>query len=201
MGKPITVIIIALVIVIGLFIFSQRSSDRQKEISYSYTKLQGDGEITLPYNNMKLSSSAFQHNGSIPSKYTCDGDNVNPPLSIVDAPEETQSFVLIMEDPDVPKHLREDGMWDHWVVFNIPPDTTEIMEGQEPKGVHGTGTSGNSAYYGPCPPDREHRYFFKLYALDVMLDLTEGSSKSDIEMAMEGHVLDKTELVGKYNRN
>jgi hypothetical protein len=105
-----------------------------------------------------------------------------------------------MEDPDVPKNLRPDGMWDHWIVFNIPPDTREIPEGQEPRGTPGSGTKGNLDYFGPCPPDREHRYFFKLFALDRMLDLKEKAKKSELEKAMEGHILEKAELMGRYER-
>lgn len=89
--------------------------------------------------------------------------------------------MLIMDDPDVPRNLREDGMWDHWVVFNISVDVQEISEGSEPSGTSGKGTNGETGYYGPCPPDREHRYFFKIYALDSELDLEEGSDKSTIK--------------------
>jgi len=150
---------------------------------------------------MKLSSAAFEESGKIPAKYTCDGANINPPLEISDVPSTTKSLALIMEDPDVPKDLRPDGMWDHWVVFNIPPGTAEIPEGQEPPGTHGSGTSGNQNYFGPCPPDREHRYFFKLFALDRELDLHEKATKPELEKAMEGHVLEKTELMGRYERS
>jgi hypothetical protein len=91
-------------------------------------------------------------------------------------------------------------MWDHWVVFNIPPTTSEIPEGREPPGTAGIGTAGNTSYYGPCPPDREHRYFFKLYALDQLLDLPEKSDKLTVEKEMTGHVLDQAVLMGKYER-
>ncbi len=150
---------------------------------------------------MKLASSAFAHEGKIPSRYTCDGDNTNPPLTISDVPSEAKSLVLIMDDPDVPKEIREDGMWDHWVLFNLPANLREINEGEEPLGTHGKGTSGNLDYFGPCPPDREHRYFFKLYALDKELDLPEKATKQQVEHAMEGHVLVKAELIGRYERN
>ena len=149
---------------------------------------------------MKLTSSAFEHATPIPKDYTCDGKNINPPLTITDVPDDAKSLVLIMEDPDVPKHLRSDGMWDHWVIFNIPPDTRHIPEGQEPPGVHGRGTAGNTSYHGPCPPDREHRYFFKLYALDAMLDLEEGASKHEVELQMNAHILEQKELIGFYHR-
>jgi Raf kinase inhibitor-like YbhB/YbcL family protein len=149
---------------------------------------------------MKLTSSAFGHEHRIPSKYTCDGANTNPPLSISDIPSGTKSLALIMEDPDVPRKLRKDGMWDHWVVFNMPPDVKEIPEGKEPEGTAGVGTNGDTGYFGPCPPDREHRYFLKLFALDTKLDLPEKSTKRDVEKAMEGHVLDRAELMGRYER-
>jgi len=107
---------------------------------------------------------------------------------------------LIMDDPDVPKHLRADGMWDHWVVFNIPPSLRNIRGGEEPEGTHGIGTGGKVNYYGPWPPDREHRYFFKLYALDRRLDLPEKATKAQVERAMEGHIIAKAELMGRYER-
>lgn len=149
---------------------------------------------------MKLTSTVFTQGGSIPSKYTCDGGDVSPPLQFVDVPSEAKSLALIMDDPDVPSSVRPDNMWDHWVVFNIPPSVTEIPEGVEPEGVHGVGTSGNTAYHGPCPPDREHRYFFKLYALDAMLDLPANTSKQDVLTKMQGHIIEETQLVGRYNR-
>lgn len=149
---------------------------------------------------MELTSPAFSHDSVIPARYTCDGDNVNPPLVIGGVPEQAVSLVLIMDDPDVPKHLRADGMWDHWVVFNIAPQTREIAENSEPAGVQGLGTGGNLKYSGPCPPDREHRYFFKLYALDCQLDLAEGASKAEVEQNMAGHVLAQAELMGRYDR-
>ena len=150
---------------------------------------------------MNLNSSAFDHEGKIPSKYTCDGDNINPPLVIADVPTGARSLVLIMDDPDVPKTIRKDGMWDHWVVFNIPPSVREIQEGKEPAGTHGAGTGGNDTYMGPCPPDREHRYFFKLYALDTKLDLPKGVGKSEIEVTMKGHILAEAVLMGRYERS
>lgn len=149
---------------------------------------------------MKLTSPAFEHEGKIPAKYTCDGENINPPLKIADVPSGAKSLVLIMDDPDVPKYLRKDGMWDHWVVFNIPPGVREIKEGEEPQGTHGIGTGSNLNYMGPCPPDREHRYFFKLYALDTELNLPEKATKQQIEKAMEGHILAETQLMGRYKR-
>ena len=150
---------------------------------------------------MKLTSTAFEHEGKIPGKYTCDGENISPPLTISDVPSEAKGLVLIMDDPDVPKEFREDGMWDHWLVFNIPPGSSQIKEGEEPAGTHGIGTGGNLNYYGPCPPDREHRYFFKLYALSTKLDLPEKATKQQVEEAMESNIIAKAELMGKYERS
>ena len=150
---------------------------------------------------MKLKASAFQNEGRIPSEFTCDGPNVNPPLTISDVPADAQSLVLIMDDPDVPKKIRKDGVWDHWVVYNIPPDVQEIGKGHEPPGVRGIGTSGDAGYFGPCPPDREHRYFFRLYALDSMLDLPPGADKKTVEKALAHHVIEKTTLMGRYGRH
>lgn len=149
---------------------------------------------------MFLTSSAFQAGGKIPSKYTCDGEGISPPLMISDVPSAAKSLVLIMDDPDVPKHLRSDGMWDHWIVFNIPVSTVSIGEGEQPKGIPGKGTSGDFVYLGPAPPDREHRYFFKLYALDTQLTVKEGATKPEVEGAMKEHVLAEAELMGRYER-
>ncbi len=149
---------------------------------------------------MKLTSSAFQDHGIIPSRYTCEGENINPPLEISGVPPHTKSLVLLIDDPDVPKDRRPDGMWDHWVLFNIPPSTHKINENNTPPGVAGNTTWGNTRYGGPCPPDREHRYFFKLYALDKMLTLHSGATKKEVEHAMEAHILAHAQLIGKYEK-
>jgi Raf kinase inhibitor-like YbhB/YbcL family protein len=149
---------------------------------------------------MQLTSSAFKNKEKIPSKYTCDESNVNPELLISHVPSEAVSLVLIMDDPDVPASVRKEQMWDHWVVFNIPPGTTLIPEDSQPTGTPGCNTDGGLDYQGPCPPDREHRYFFKLYALDTNLHLPKGATKKQVEEAMKGHVLAQTELMGCYER-
>lgn len=152
---------------------------------------------------MELKSSVFENNGKIPSKYTCDSENVNPPLIISEVPDNAKSLVLIMDDPDIPNFVKEQRGIDvfvHWVVFNIPSKTTLIEEGKEPEGILGNNSGGSLGYTGPCPPDAEHRYFFKLYALDTELDLPKGSGKKEVEAAMQGHIIEQTELVGKYER-
>jgi Raf kinase inhibitor-like YbhB/YbcL family protein len=146
---------------------------------------------------MKISSPAFEHNGTIPVKYTQYGDNVNPPLIIEDVPDQAQSLTLIVDDPDVPEQAGV-LVWDHWVVYNIEPTMTSITEHWEVIGDKGQGTAGNTEYAGPKPPDREHRYFFKVYALDCVLDLPIGATKAEVEQAMAGHILETAEFVGKF---
>src|SRR3989338_3744199 len=131
---------------------------------------------------LSLSSPAFEADGLIPVKYPCEGANLNPPLPVAGVPPATKALVLIMDDPDAIKPAGK--VWDHWLVFNIPSKVNEIHEHEEPEGVHGKGTGGNTNYKGPCPPDAEHRYFFKVYALGSMLELPEGSTKANIENAM-----------------
>ena len=147
---------------------------------------------------MKLLSPAFKHLSSIPEKYTCEGANVNPPLEWLDLPPKTVSLVLIMDDPDVPAFVRKDQMYVHWVIYNIPQTASRIQEHSTPPGIQGRGTGGVMHYDGPCPPDREHRYFFKLYTLDELLSLPPGASKKEVENGMKGHVIAQTELIGLY---
>lgn len=147
---------------------------------------------------MRLSSPSFDHEDLIPTRHTCEAENLSPPLTVHDVPDDAVTLALIMDDPDVPLALREDGMWDHWVVFDIPADVRSVPEGHEPPGTHGLGTADNLEYFGPCPPDSEHRYYFKLYALDTRLGLPSGASKQQVEEAMQGHVLARAELMGRY---
>lgn len=149
---------------------------------------------------MKLTSPAFKNNEKIPSKFTCDGKNLNPALEISDVPSEAKSLVLIMDDPDVPASVRQDRMWVHWVVIDMPPTLEIISEDSTPPGTAGKNTGGALGYQGPCPPDREHRYFFKLYALDALLKLPKGATKEQVEKAMAGHVIASCELIGRYER-
>ena len=140
-----------------------------------------------------IKSDVFESNKLIPFKYTCDGEDVNPPLTIKGIPEGTKSLVLIVDDPDAPM-----GTWDHWMVWNIPP-TGKIEENTVP-GVEGMNDFRRHSYGGPCPPSGTHRYFFKVYALDTKLTLNPNSRKKDVEKAMKDHVLAKGELVGLYRR-
>ncbi|MDP2655295.1 MAG: YbhB/YbcL family Raf kinase inhibitor-like protein [bacterium] len=154
---------------------------------------------------MTLTSSAFENNGMIPAKYTCDGDRtISPPLEISGVSDVAKALVLIMDDPDVPKVLHADGVFDHWVVFNIPPDSKGILEGGPVPGIAGANGAGVNAYTGPCPPPQyepsEHRYIFKLYALIEPIVLNAGATKEEVLDALAPLVLAETELVGRYSR-
>ncbi len=145
---------------------------------------------------MIITSPAFQNGEIIPSRFTCDGDDISPALVIGNVSPEAQSLALIMDDPDAPG-----GMWVHWVVWNIDPKTTEIGVNKVPAGAKlGMNDFRKAPYGGPCPPSGTHRYFFKLYALDMKLDLGAGTNKAALERAMKGHILAQAEQMGKYKR-
>jgi len=163
-----------------------------EEISTSTTQATttSHGEVT----QMKL-SSVFKNNEMIPEKYTCQGENINPPLTIEDVPDGTHTLILLIDDPDAPS-----GTWDHWILFNIPP-TNEIPENIVPPGsLQGLNSWKKNEYGGPCPPSGTHRYFFKLFAIDKMLVLPRESTKNDVMNAMSGHILAQTELIGLYKK-
>ena len=144
--------------------------------------------------HLKIASPLFEHNQQIPQKYGCKNQAPNPPITIEGAPPETKSLALVMDDPDAPS-----GTFDHWVVWNIPPSTTKIAENAVP-GIEGLNSSGERGYTCPYPPSGTHRYFFKVFALNVMLDLNADSVKRDLEKAMKGHILAQGELVGLFTR-
>lgn len=150
---------------------------------------------------MELKSPAFSYGQPIPSKYTCQGINVSPPLTFIDVPAEAKSLVLIVEDPDVPAHVREDGLWIHWLVYNLSPEIQNLAEAANIFAVQGLNTSGNAKYEGPCPPDRKHRYFFYLYALDTILPEEEGVTRDQLLEIIEDHILATAELMGTYEQS
>jgi Raf kinase inhibitor-like YbhB/YbcL family protein len=143
---------------------------------------------------LEITSDAFAAGGTIPSRHTCDGENVSPPLSFAGAPEGTHSLALVVDDPDAPV-----GTFTHWLAWGIDPDAKGLGEGQAAprEGRNGFGTIG---YAGPCPPHGRHRYFFRLHALDTELDLQPGSDHDQLDCALDGHVLETAELVGGYER-
>jgi Raf kinase inhibitor-like YbhB/YbcL family protein len=158
-----------------------------------------DVEIRLPLTktfDMRITSTAFKDNWQIPKKYTCDGENINPPLTFHEVPEGAESLVLIVDDPDAPR-----GTFTHWTVWNINPRISLVKENSVPEGaIQGMTDFGRQGYGGPCPPFGTHRYFFKLYALDTVLDLDSSATVTNLERAMEGHILERAELVGLYQR-
>jgi hypothetical protein len=145
---------------------------------------------------MKISSSAFPNGGSIPAKYTCDAKNPpNPPLAFSGVPRKAKSLVLIVEDPDVPTTLMPSGLFVHWIVTDISPASKGFRTGQGAQGVNGTGKTG---YIGPCPPDREHRYFFALYALDTKVGKVKINNRKSFEDVMKAHIVGNAEYMGRY---
>jgi Raf kinase inhibitor-like YbhB/YbcL family protein len=142
---------------------------------------------------IKVSSASFEQGGLIPKKFTCEGSNINPGISISNVPKKAKSLAMIMEDPDAPM-----GTWTHWVVWNMAVKG-DIVENSGP-GTQGINSSSRVGYIGPCPPSGTHRYFFRVYALDRKLDLAEGATRSDLEREMRGHIVADGELMGKYSK-
>jgi Raf kinase inhibitor-like YbhB/YbcL family protein len=157
-----------------------------------------EGEETMDFT---LSSAAFDHEEAIPTAYSCDGEDISPPLRWSDPPAGTESFALIADDPDAPV-----GTWVHWVLYNIPADARELPEDVPAQdklddgSLHGKNSWKRRDYGGPCPPSGTHRYFFKLYALDTTLDLESGATKKQLLKAMDGHILAQAELMGTFSR-
>ena len=154
---------------------------------------------------MELTSPAFTNEGRIPKKYTCEGDDLSPPLQWTGSPAETKSFALIVDDPDAPDPAKPQRVYVHWVLYNIPTNTTALEEnasrGNLPAGtITGMNDWDNREWGGPCPPIGRHRYFFKLYALDVTLTGLTSPKKKDVEDAMEGHILAQAQLMGTYQK-
>ena len=154
---------------------------------------------------LMLKSSAFDNGGAIPSKYTCEGEDVSPPLTWVGVPETARSLILIVDDPDAPDPKAPKMIWVHWVLYNIPPDVSGLPEGimsakLRPGMAEGLNDWKRTDYGGPCPPIGRHRYFHKLYALDTILEGMNTPTKAKVEAAMKGHVIVQTELVGTYQK-
>lgn len=156
----------------------------------------GIGKDVETMTTLTITCGAFSNSEMIPTRFTCDGQDVNPQLEWSTAPVGTRSLALIMDDPDAPGKT-----WVHWVVWNIPPDTRRIEEMAVPAGaIQGRNDWKRNAYGGPCPPSGTHRYFFRIFALDTTLELPDTTTKADLERAMEGHILARGELMGTYER-
>ena len=191
------VFVIVLLVIFGSGVFYYYLTTQGIDINkYRLVKPKPPAPVILYPEKMKLTSSAFEQNTEIPEKYTCVEEDINPPLSIRDVPGNTKSLVLIVEDPDAPYKT-----WTHWIIFNMEPGVTEVAENDiPPNSLLGENDFGKGAYGGPCPPVGKHRYFFKLYALDIMLEIKEGSSKKQVEEAMKDHILDKVVLIGVFEK-
>jgi Raf kinase inhibitor-like YbhB/YbcL family protein len=152
---------------------------------------------------LRLASTAFSHNGAIPSRYTCEGQDLAPPLAWSGVPPAAKTLVLIADDPDAPDPAAPRMTWVHWVLYNIPPTANGLPEGGKPlpRGtLEGVNDWKRTGYGGPCPPIGRHRYFFKLYALDTVLSNLVHPSKSELEARIKGHVVAQAELVGTYQK-
>lgn len=145
---------------------------------------------------MHITSPDIPAGGTIPEQFTCDGRNQSPNLKFSGVPKAAKSLVLIVDDPDAPK-----GTFTHWLLWNIPPDRAEILAAAPPpRAVEGTNDAGKLGYIGPCPPSGQHRYYFRLFALDQMLDLKPTARREDVDKAMKGHILNEATLLGRYER-
>lgn len=178
------------IILVGLYLAFSNEAEAPEIIN--------DNETIM----LKLSSPAFEDGGFIPSKYTCDADNISPELRIEGVPEGTESLVLVMDDPDIPDFVKEErgvDKIDHWTLYNIPADTTVIPEGGS-VGTVGLNSRSEETYRGPCPPDREHRYFFRLYALSGTLNFPKTPTQGEVEAAAKGMMVEQATLMGRYDR-
>ena len=154
---------------------------------------------------LTLKSSAYDNGGVIPSRYTCEGEDVSPPLVWTGVPETARSLVLIIDDPDAPDPNAPKTIWVHWVLYNIPPDVTGLPEGVAPETLppgimEGLNDWNRTGYGGPCPPIGRHRYFHKLYALDTVLEGMKTPTKAEVETAMKGHIISQTQYMGTYKK-
>ena len=156
--------------------------------------------------SLTLASTAFEPGGDIPAIHTCDGSDLSPPLSWSGMPSGTKSLALIVDDPDAPDPAAPQRIFTHWVVYNIPAEVTGLPQGVKPDGLPAGARNGlndwkKQGFGGPCPPIGRHRYFHKLYALDVVLPDLGEPSKGELEKAMQGHIIEQTELIGLYQRS
>lgn len=188
MKKRIILLVLSILAVIAFFFYNSfiHTSENRKAPVIKTKQIQ----------SMKITSAAFQEGQTIPKQFTCEGDNYNPPLTFADIPHETKSLALIVEDPDTPTGTT----WYHWLVYNIPPQTSNIEQNTKPQhAIEGLGSGGNSGYAGPCPPNpKPHRYIFTLYALDQMFDVPSNIDVPKFREAIQGHILEETQLIGLY---
>lgn len=195
-GKLIIKLIILLVLAAAVYVLAASSTIMSKKLQTAPVKSSLGVAEANKENIMKIFSPVFKEGEAIPVQYTCDGGDFNPALEISGAPQGTESLALLMDDPDSPS-----GNFVHWIIWNIRAEETLIQENAKPEGAaEGVNGFGRVGYGGPCPHSGTHRYFFRLYALDKMLDLTPGADAAALKQAMEGHVLAEVELMGRYTR-
>jgi Raf kinase inhibitor-like YbhB/YbcL family protein len=173
---------------------SHRNPEKDLKSIIMNTKKAAEATRAVDYAQLQISSPAFEHEKTIPAKYTCDGINCSPPLVFGRIPDEAKCLALIVDDPDAPR-----GDWVHWVVWNIP--LTHHLDEDEMHGVQGLNDFGKNNYGGPCPPSGVHRYFFKIYALNNLLDLPASTTKAQLEKEMSPHIIAFGELMGTYKRS
>lgn len=191
------IIFIGSVSVIGIIIFwsGNKNVKQNQNQSSRYSQVK-NSMLTIKNKSMKIVSPNFSEGEIIPSKFTCDGESINPELKFSEIPPEAKSLALLADDPDAPG-----GTFNHWVMWNIDPTVKEIKENSQPAGaISGINSGGTNGYIGPCPPSGTHRYYFKLYALDAKLNLNSASQKKDLEKAMRDHIISEAEWMGKYNK-
>lgn len=182
--KKVSIIFLIIILLGVIFWFAQKKNHLYNNTNMNNTSI------------MKIESSVFINGGNIPARFTCDGEGINPDLTFKDIPKEAKSLALIVDDPDAPR-----GTWAHWVLWNISPNITVIKENSTPtNAVVGANSWPNNNFGAPCPPSGSHRYFFKLYALDTILNISPSSKSEDLSTAMEGHILAEAELMGRYQK-
>ena len=190
--KPVLILVIILILSAVIFYYYQRSAYTQDPAAFWANKLNNY--------SMTITSPAFLAGAAIPKKYSCQGQGVNPPLIFSGTPKGAKSLALIVDDPDVPINLLPSGLFVHWIVYNMPPGTSEIAENSIPPGQLGLNGAGKPVFTPPCPPDRQHRYFFKLFALDSLLSLSQPPTEGSLAAAMAGHIIGQAELMGTYDQ-
>lgn len=186
MKKVVFIIIIFIIIGAALFLILKNKGNKNQQVP----------QAIINTKVMKIESSAFADSQNIPAKYSCDSDGVNPPLSISGVPEKARSLALTVADPDAPN-----GLWVHWIMWNIPTSTTEILENSVPQdATQGQGSNGQKVYSGPCPPSGTHHYIFTLYALDAPVTIPSYSSLADLTHVIQDHILEQVHLTGLYSK-
>jgi hypothetical protein len=194
--------VLFLIVFAGAYIAVEKANAPSDNMDVDPTSSYYESDTIEP-SMLTLTSPVFEEDGVIPEKFTCDGDNINPELRISGVPEDAETLVLVMDDPDIPESAKESmgiEKFDHWVLYNIPANVEKIPEGAS-LGTPGVNSSGTEGYRGPCPPDREHRYVFRLYAISGQLNFIKTPTLDEVEKAAQGNVIQSATLIGRYDRS